>query len=89
MKWLVLLFFLAGCAHKQPVPVKPPEFPPVGERLKQKCPELVPAPNSELLSDLISSVIKNYGEYHKCKATVEAWQQWYDEQRTNQEKVKK
>lgn len=89
MKWLIILIFLAGCAHKQPIPVKPQEFPQMSDKVKHKCPDLIPAPNSELLSDLIGTVTKNYGEYHKCKATVDAWNQWYDEQKANYEKVKK
>lgn len=83
---LLLTILLTGCIT---VPVGRGEFPPVGEKMKHKCPDLIIAEKSELLSDLLSTVIVNYGEYHKCKAAVEAWQQWYDEQKKTFEGTKK
>lgn len=85
---LCLTLFVSGCCTIPP-PVKPPEFPPISEALKKKCPELVMAAvDSELLSDLVKTVTINYGEYHKCKAIVDAWQLWYEEQKINSEKLR-
>lgn len=76
MKWyiLVCMMGLAGC---QTIPAKPewPKEPDVGV-----CPELVDAVPSEKLSDLLTTITANYGEYHNCQARVEAWQQWYKDQ---------
>lgn len=79
MKWLVIAMALAvsGCSFSKRIP----DFPPASERMMQKCPDLALAPNSELLSDLVRTVITNYGEYHKCKALVDAWQDWYQQQK--------
>lgn len=88
---ILLLPLLTGCVHLDKVPPGPiPVFPPVSkELLETKCPELQAAIPSELLSDMLKTVIANYGEYHKCKAMVDAWQTWYAEQKTNYEKIKK
>lgn len=88
MKFVSLLLILLLTACKS-VPVKQQEFPPIGENMEYKCPDLLIAPNSELLSELVKTVIHNYGEYHKCKAAVEVWHQWYQEQKLNYEKKQK
>ena len=84
MKWSIILcaVFLAGC---QTIPAKPewPAAPNVGA-----CPELSDAMPSEKLSELLSTVATNYGKYHECKARVEAWQQWYNEQKKIYEQAK-
>lgn len=82
MKYSILLvsLLLTGCIHTLP---KWPDAPSVG-----KCPELDIAMPSEKLSDLLSTVTKNYGKYHECTARVEAWEQWYKEQKKIFESVK-
>jgi hypothetical protein len=92
MKLLIVLIFplLTGCAYLGKIVTVPlPEFPPVSkELLEKKCPDLEMAPPSELFSDLLRTVVTNYGEYHKCRAMVEAWQEWYVIQKLNYEKLR-
>ena len=84
MKWSILAFslFLVGC---QTIPAKPewPAAPNISS-----CPELKDAPISEKLSVLMETVTGNYGTYHECKARVEAWEQWYKEQKKIYEDAK-
>lgn len=89
MKWLILLIsiLLSACTTKVYVPVPPPPFPTIGERMGYKCPDLREARDSEKLSELLDTVIKNYGDYHRCKAAVEAWHLWYIEQKNNYERL--
>lgn len=85
---LLSILILTGCCTP-PIPIKPPEFPPINESMKKQCPELaIAAVDSELLSDLVKTVTQNYGEYHKCKALVDTWQKWYEEQRQNHERLR-
>jgi hypothetical protein len=76
MRWEILFcsLVLAGCGH---IPAKPnwPVAPNIGT-----CPELVDAIPSEKFSELLKTVTTNYGKYHECKARVDAWQKWYDDQ---------
>lgn len=85
MKWSILAcsLLLAGCNH---MPAKPdwPKAPNV-----ESCPEqLKDAPVTEKLSVLMETVTANYGTYHECKARVEAWQQWYKDQKKIYEEAK-
>lgn len=83
----LLCFTLVGCAT--PVAVKPPEFPPISKGMEHKCPDLALTPKTDKLSDLLQSVTSNYGEYHKCRAAIEAWQQWYRDQKSIYEETRK
>ena len=84
MKYIVLLcaLLVAGCDH---IPAKPdwPAAPNVGD-----CPELDLAVPSEKLSELLSTVTTNYGKYHECSARVQAWNEWYKEQKKIYEEAK-
>lgn len=84
---VVLSLFLTACTTKIYVPVPPPEFPTVGDKMWVKCPPLKEARDSDKLSELLDTVILNYGEYHRCKLLVEAWHQWYIEQKNNYERL--
>lgn len=84
---VVLIAFLLTACKTIYVPIPPPEFPPVGEKMMYKCPELLLAKDSEKLSELLETVTKNYGTYHTCKAAVEAWHLWYAEQKANHERL--
>lgn len=90
MKRLVVLIpflFLVGCASVS-VPVKP-KFPDAITQLMEDCPDLQLVPNgTEKLSETISIVSKNYGEYHKCRAKINSWKEWYSEQKNIYESVK-
>ena len=85
MRAILLVFLLAGCTT---VPVTVP-FPETPASLKQSCPDLQLVPvGTEKLSEVLSTVSKNYGQYHECQILVEAWQQWYKDQKEIYEKVK-
>jgi len=79
---VLLCVFMSGCitlSGKQ-------DFPDVPPVLLAKCPELntINKP-TVLLSELMKTVTNNYTKYHDCAASVEAWQQWYEQQRKNAE----
>lgn len=84
MKWILIICCVAllGC---QTVPVKPkwPDAPAVGA-----CTPLNEALVSEKLSDLLGTVSSNYGKYHECASRVDAWQQWYKDQKQIYEQLK-
>lgn len=76
---LAVLVSLAGCATKVPVAMK---FPAVPKQLLITCAELekVP-PTEEQLSEVAKKIVKNYGHYHECRAKVDAWIDWYNQQK--------
>jgi len=62
------------------------DFPDAPTAAVGKCPELLTINKPEVaLSELMKTVTKNYTKYHECAASVEAWQEWYDQQRKNAE----
>jgi hypothetical protein len=86
MKKLLVCLLLAGCSTT--VPVKR-NFPDVPQVLKTPCPELKEVQEGTVrLSDVLSVVTDNYSQYHECKITVEAWIEWYDQQKKIFEEVK-
>lgn len=80
MKLLVIVttVLLAGCFHSAPVKRT---FPNVPDPLMEPCPPLKEAAATEKLSEVLKVVVDNYGEYHKCSGRVDAWQQWYKQQK--------
>jgi hypothetical protein len=82
MKKLILiplLVILSGCATKVPVAMK---FPAVPESLLITCKDLEQVKtNEEQLSEMLKVVVTNYGQYHECRAKVEAWIDWYKNQK--------
>lgn len=82
---LILAALLGGCSLFGPsyAPVDPPKFPEATETLKQKCKELQELdPNkSNNITDILKSVVQNYGLYHECSLRVDGWNKWYTEQR--------
>ena len=82
MKKLILLpliIVLSGCATKVPVAMK---FPAAPESLLITCKDLEQVkPNEEQLSEMLKTVVTNYGQYHECRAKVEAWIDWYKGQK--------
>lgn len=88
MKCLLVLLpvvFLAGCVHTVPVTMS---FPQVPEELKVSCPDLqqIP-PKTKKLSEVVTVVAKNYGQYQECQVKVNAWVQWYITQKKIFEEV--
>ena len=85
---LLATLILAGCSTTQPVPVKP-KFPEAVPSLKTPCSELKEIPlETTKLSEAISVIAQNYGMYHECKLKVDAWSEWYTEQKKIYDEVK-
>lgn len=83
---LPLALLLSGCLVS--VPVKP-KFPEPIADLMKSCPELKEvAPGTTKLSETITVITQNYGEYHLCKAKVDSWIEWYNEQKKIYDEVK-
>jgi hypothetical protein len=85
---LGLAVLLVGCAA--PTPVKR-NFPDAIPALQEKCPELATvesAGKEVLITDLLKTVVKNYGSYYECANKVDGWNEWYDKQRKIFESVK-
>lgn len=81
---LSLAFFLSGCG------VVVPKFPSYPEEIGVPCPELVLVDEKEeKLSEVLKVVTKNYGQYHECRAKVQAWIDWHKEQKQIFEDIKK
>ena len=84
--FLISILILAGCATIVPVAR---HFPDVPDDLKQSCPALQTIDqNTSKLSDVVSVVSKNYGQYHDCADQVDAWNEWYNTQKKIFESVK-
>lgn len=86
MKLAALLFtiLLVGCSA---TPVKR-NFPDAPEELKVSCQDLQKVKDNAKLSDIVSTVSTNYGQYHECRAKVDVWNQWYLKQKEIFESVK-
>lgn len=86
MKKLLICLLLAGCSTT--VPVKR-NFPDIPQVLKKPCSELKEVEEGTVkLSDVLAVVTDNYSQYHECKITVNAWIEWYDQQKKIFEEVK-
>jgi hypothetical protein len=90
MKIIILGFvvLLAGCSIATPVKRKFPDAVPV---LQEKCPELatVEITGKEVsITDMLKTVVKNYGSYYECANKVDGWNEWYSSQRKIFESVK-
>ena len=81
---LILPFLLAGCLA---TPVKR-NFPEVPAELKVACPDLQKVKDDAKLSDIVSTVSSNYTQYHECRAKVDAWNEWYKNQKEVFDSVK-
>ena len=84
----ILLFIpvllLSGCLA---TPVKR-TFPDVPEDLKVACPDLAMLEPTTKLSEVVSVVVKNYGQYQQCQIKVDTWIEWYKTQKEIFESVK-
>lgn len=86
MRYLLLLptLLLAGCLTTAP------KWPDMPEELKATCPELNEvAAGTKELSKVLDVVVVNYATYYECRVKVDAWQQWYKDQKDNYEKAVK
>jgi hypothetical protein len=79
----ILLFaclLLAGCKDDA-VPVKM-KFPEAVQDLMAACPDLKKVDEStDKLSVILYAVSDNYATYYECKAKVDAWIEWYKNQK--------
>jgi hypothetical protein len=88
MKLLLILpvLLLTGCLTTTPVKRN---FPEVPEDLKVACPDLIQLdPKTSKLSEVVSTVSKNYGQYQECQIKVDAWVEWYKTQKEIFDSVK-
>lgn len=81
---LIPLIALVGCTT---TPVKR-NFPAVPQEIMVACPELKQTQQTEKLSDVLKVVTENYGQYHECRAKVDAWIDWYKTQKDIFDSVK-
>jgi hypothetical protein len=81
---IVPVLLLAGCLA---TPVKR-SFPEVPEELKVACPDLNLLEPTTKLSEVVSVVTKNYGQYQECQIKVDTWIEWYKTQKEIFESVK-
>lgn len=83
---ITLALFLSACATSVPVTMN---FPQVPEELKTSCPDLKNIPEGTTkLSEVVTVVTENYGQYQECKIKIDAWTQWYNSQKKIFEGIK-
>ena len=80
---ILAVLFLAGCSTA-PVVMKFPERPADSEA----CSPLDKIADEPKISDLTTTVVKNYGTYYECAVKVETWNEWYNTQKKIFESVK-
>ena len=81
MKLLLIIpvLLLTGCLTTAPVKRN---FPEVPAELMTACPDLIQLdPKTSKLSEVVSTVSKNYGQYQECQIKVDAWVEWYKTQK--------
>jgi hypothetical protein len=75
---LLLPLLLAGCLT---TPVAE-TFPEVPAELLVVCPDLkLVDPVTTKLSEVVSVVASNYGQYQECQIKVDTWIEWYNHQK--------
>jgi hypothetical protein len=83
---LLLAVTLVGCSIVAPVKRNFPDRP---AGLKEGCPELQEATaETKDLSKLLDVVVVNYSTYYECRVKIEAWDEWYQEQKKIFDSVK-
>ena len=87
MKKLALFLSIAMLVGCTTVPVAR-KFPEVPKELTETCPDLKQSQSTTKLSQVISTVVENYGQYHECKVKVDSWNDWYTTQKQIFESVK-
>lgn len=81
---VVSLLLLTGCIA---TPVAR-EFPAAPTSLTAACDALMDVPATDKLSVVLTTVTKNYAQYQECSIRVDAWNQWYNEQKKIFDSVK-
>lgn len=87
MKYALIIatIMLTGCSTVMPVA---PKFPDAPEALRKQCPELKTLQDKTVLSEVAKTVTANYTLYHECSLKNDAWNEWYDKQKSIFEGVK-
>jgi|APGre2960657423_1045063.scaffolds.fasta_scaffold21683_3 hypothetical protein len=74
-----LLSMLGACSTTTPVSR---HFPEVPAEISKECGPLTIIGKPEVkLSELLTIVNSNYSKYHECSAKLDAWNEWYIEQK--------
>ncbi|NBP02872.1 MAG: hypothetical protein EBU90_22700 [Proteobacteria bacterium] len=85
MKKLLIVWLCAGlfgCSTVVPIKPKKQEFPQPIPQLMVPCPDLSLVPkDTTKLSDTIVVISDNYALYHECRAKLDSWIEWYNEQK--------
>jgi hypothetical protein len=88
MKSIVIAFLAMSLVACVSVPVQR-SFPKVPAELMVSCPPLqVMDPETTRLSDVVQSVVANYGQYQACDNKIDTWIEWYRTQKTIFDSVK-
>lgn len=82
---LLVTLFLTACSTT--VPVKN-NFPTISPELTTRCSQLKNLKENSKLSEIATTIIDNYTQYHECAAKVDAWNEWYTTQKKIFEEVK-
>lgn len=83
---LGLAVLLAGCGATTPVKRT---FPDAVPALQEKCSMLTTIEGTSVsITDMLKTVVKNYGMYYECANKVDGWNDWYDKQKKQFETVK-
>ena len=79
MKYIILMLplLLIGCKS---VPVKM-SFPEAPAEIMTACPGLKELKENAQMSDVLEVVTANYSTYYECKVKVDAWIEWYKQQK--------
>lgn len=89
MKYILLfaLIFSTACSTTVPVKHKFPDVPPA---LTEKCIPLKKIEGDQVsIVDLHKTVVENYTMYYECSIKVDAWNEWYKQQKEIFESVYK
>jgi hypothetical protein len=87
MKKLALLLAVVVMSGCSTVPVER-KFPNVPKELTESCPDLKQTQSTNKLSEVLTIVVENYGQYHECKVKADSWMEWYKTQKQIFDSVK-
>ena len=88
MKKLLIVLSVLGLTACVSVPVER-KFPTVPVELMTSCAPLVTVdPTTTKLSDVVQSVVTNYGQYQECDLKNQTWIEWYKTQKDIFDSVK-
>jgi hypothetical protein len=87
MKTLALFLIVVMIVGCSTVPVER-KFPAAPKELMDPCPDLKQTQNTDKLSEVLTVVVENYGQYHECKLKANSWMEWYKTQKSIFDSVK-